>query len=101
MGSGSNPSRIVQFSSDGAIAPATLVFVCARAQSLTHVRLFATPWTAARQAPLSMGFSGQEYGVGCHFLFQRIFRSQESNLHLLHWQAGSLPLSHLGSHNGV
>ena len=25
------------------------------AQSLSHVQLFATPWTAARQAPLSMG----------------------------------------------
>ena len=25
------------------------------------VRLFVTPWTVARQAPLSMGFSRQEY----------------------------------------
>ena len=28
---------------------------------LSHARLFATPWTAARQAPLSMGFSKQRY----------------------------------------
>ena len=28
---------------------------------LSYVRLLATPWTAARQAPLSMGFSRQEY----------------------------------------
>ena len=28
---------------------------------LSRVRLFATPWTAPRQAPLSMGFSRQEY----------------------------------------
>ena len=28
------------------------------------VRLFATPWTVARQAPLSMGFSRQEYWSG-------------------------------------
>ena len=28
---------------------------------LSHVRLFATPWTVACQAPLSMGFSRQEY----------------------------------------
>ena len=37
-------------------------------QSLSRVPLFATPQTAARQAPLSMGFSRQEYwnGVGCH-----------------------------------
>ena len=26
-----------------------------------HVQLFATPWSIARQAPLSMGFSRQEY----------------------------------------
>ena len=26
-------------------------------QSLSRVRLFATPWTVARQAPLTMGFS--------------------------------------------
>ena len=28
---------------------------------LSHMRLLETPWTAARQAPLSMGFSRQEY----------------------------------------
>ena len=27
----------------------------------SRVRLFATPWTVAHQAPLSMGFSRQEY----------------------------------------
>ena len=32
--------------------------------SLSRVRLFVTPWTAARQAPLSMGFSRQEYWSG-------------------------------------
>ena len=32
-----------------------------RAQLVSHVRLFATPWTIACQAPLSMGFSRQEY----------------------------------------
>ena len=31
---------------------------------LNHVRLLATPWTAAYQAPLSMGFSRQEYWSG-------------------------------------
>ena len=30
-------------------------------QSLSCVQLFATPWTVACQAPLSMGFSRQEY----------------------------------------
>ena len=36
-------------------------------QSLSHVRLFATPWIVARQAPLSMGFSRQEYWSGLPF----------------------------------
>ena len=38
-----------------------------RACVLKHfscVQLFATPWTAAHQAPLSMGFSRQEYWSG-------------------------------------
>ena len=30
------------------------------------VQLLATPWTAAHQAPPSMGFSRQEYWSGCH-----------------------------------
>ena len=32
-----------------------------KVKSLSRVRLFATPWTVARQAPLSVGFSRQEY----------------------------------------
>ena len=34
---------------------------------LSHVRLFATPWTVAYQAPLSMGLSRQEYCSGLPF----------------------------------
>ena len=30
----------------------------------SHVQLCATPWTAAHQVPLSMGFSRQEYWNG-------------------------------------
>ena len=33
-------------------------------KSLSHVRLLATPWTSAYQAPPSMGFSGKSTGVG-------------------------------------
>ena len=36
-------------------------------KSLSHVQLFATPWTVARQAPLSMGLSRQEYWSGVPF----------------------------------
>ena len=32
-----------------------------------RVRLFVTPWTVANQAPLSMGFSRQEYWSGLPF----------------------------------
>ena len=35
-----------------------------KVNSLSRVRLLATPWTAAHQAPLSMGFSRQEYWSG-------------------------------------
>ena len=34
---------------------------------LSHVRLFATPWTIVGQAPLYMGFSSQEYWSGLPF----------------------------------
>ena len=33
-------------------------------ESLSHVQLFATPWTVALWAPLSMEFSRQEYWRG-------------------------------------
>ena len=38
-----------------------------QAQLLSHVRLFVTPWIAARQAPLSLGFPRQEYWGGLPF----------------------------------
>ena len=37
------------------------------AQSLTCIQVFATPWTVAHQAPLSMGFSRQEHWSGLPF----------------------------------
>ena len=41
-----------------------------KGKSLSRVRLLATPWTAAYQAPPSMGFSRQ---VGCHCLLRNTF----------------------------
>ena len=38
-----------------------------KVKSLSHVRLFATPWTVAYQVPLSMGFSRQYYWSGLPF----------------------------------
>ena len=45
-------------------------------------------------------FPGKNTRVGCHFFLQGNFLTQELKpglLHLLHWQADSLPLSHEGS----
>ena len=38
-----------------------------KVKSLSHVRLFVTPWTVVYQAPPSMGFSRQEYWSGLPF----------------------------------
>ena len=43
------------------------VCVCACACAVTQSWFFVTPWTAAHQAPLSMGFSRQEYWSGLPF----------------------------------
>ena len=70
------------------------------AKSLSHVQFFATLWNVAHQTSLSVGFSRQEYWRGLPFPSPVIFLTQGSNLCLLyslHWQADSLPLSHLGS----
>ena len=56
---------------------------CKKACVNSCVRPFVTPGTVARQTPLSMGFSRQEYWSGLHFLLQRIFLTQGLNLCLL------------------
>ena len=53
--------------------------------------------TVACQAPLSVGFSRQEYWSGLPFPAPGIFPTQGLNPRLLHWQADSLPVGHLGS----
>ena len=45
----------------------TLSSTKVQVKSLSRVQLFATPWTIAYQAPLSMGFSRQEYWTGLPF----------------------------------
>ena len=66
-----------------------------KCQSLSCVRLFATPWTVVFQAPLSMGFSRQEYWSELPYSPPGDLPTQESNpylLCLLHCRTGSLPL---------
>ena len=65
-------------------------------KSLSRVRLFATSWTIAFQAPMSMGFSRQYTGVDCHFLLQGIFPTQGLNPGLLHYRQTLYHLSHQG-----
>ena len=60
-----------------------------------HAQLCLTPWDLRDCSP-----PGKNTGVSCHFLLHGIFLTQRLNphlLHLLHWQANYLPLSHLGS----
>ena len=44
-----------------------LCVVCVCSHTLSHVCLLETLWTVAHQAPLSMGFSRQEYQNGLPF----------------------------------
>ena len=54
-----------------------------RPHGLQPIRLLC-PWNSL----------GKNTGVGSHFLLPGIFLIQGSNLHLLQWQADSLPLRH-------
>ena len=61
----------------------------------SRVQLFGTLWTVTCQAPLSMGFSRQEYWSWLLCPPPGDLPTQESNpglLSLLHWQVGCLPL---------
>ena len=53
-------------------------------KSLSRVQLFVTPWTVAYQAPLSMGFSRQEYWSGLPFASPGDLPKPGSNPGLLH-----------------
>ena len=46
-----------------------------KVKSLSHVRLLVTPWTAAYQAPPSMGFSRQEYWSGVPLPYPNFWKS--------------------------
>ena len=75
------------------VSSLSLVCVC---YLLSHVWLFATLWTVVHQAPLSMGFSRRECWSGLPFPPPGDLPQPGIELCLLHWQADSLLLSHLG-----
>ena len=63
---------------------------------LSHVRLFAIPWAAAHEAPLSMGFSRQAYRSGLPFPPPGDLPDPGINPCLLHWQTRFFPIEPLG-----
>ena len=67
--------------------------VCVYTQSCLTL---ATPWTVAHQAPLSMGFSRQEYWSGVPFLIPGDLPDPRIIPVSPALKADSLPLSHLG-----
>jgi len=73
---------------------------CVHAQLLSPIWVFVAPQAVARQAPLSMGVSRQEYWSRLPCLPPGNLPTQGSNLHLLrllHCRWILYPLSHLGS----
>ena len=74
----------------------TYVFKNVCVQLLSHIWPFATPWTIACQAPLSMEFSREEYWSGLPFPSPGALPDPGIEQHLLcllHWQADSLLLA--------
>ena len=66
-------------------------------KSLSHARLFMTPWIVAYTKLLCpWDFQGKSTGVGCHFLLQGIFPTQGSNPGLSHCRQMLYRLSQLG-----
>ena len=69
-----------------------------KVKSLSHVQLFATPWTVACTRLLwPWDFLGKSTGVGCHFFLQGIFQTQGLNPGLPHCRQTLYHLSHQGS----
>ena len=65
----------------------------------SHVQLFAILWTRARRAPLSMGFSRQEYWSGLPCPPPRDWTRSDCRRVLHCWATGEAPSSSLGNIN--
>ena len=65
-----------------------------KVKSLSRVRLFATPWTAARQAPPSLGFSRQAY---CSGVPSPSLTQQEDQIQIMHSEKVTKETRGLGS----
>ena len=69
----------------------SILFTHSEAKLHCCVWLFCNPMDCRLLCPWD--FPGENTGVGCHFLLQRLFPT----LRALHWQVGSLPRGHQGS----
>ena len=80
-----------------AVCVCVCVCVCVPVQLFSHAQLFETSWTVPTRFLCPRDFPGNNTGEAFHFLLQGILSTQGLNIHLcpLHWQADSLPLSHL------
>ena len=65
-----------------------------KVKSLSHIRPSATPWTAAYQAPPSMGFSRQEYWSGVPLPSPVLFTGIIKNKFGLHFNQNKLNTSY-------
>ena len=74
-----------------------MLHVYVSVQLLSHVQQFATPWTVASQALLSMEFPRQEHWSGLPFPTTGDLPNPRIKPASPALQAGSLPLHHLGS----
>ena len=75
------------------------VCVYARSVSQSCPNLCHSIDCSPQGSPVQGNFPGKNTGVDCHFFIQGIFTTQGLNpclFHLLHWQANSLPLRHVG-----
>ena len=68
-----------------------------KVKSLSHVRLFATTGLQPTRLLHPRNFPSKSTGVGCHFLLQKIFPTQELNPGLLHCRQMLYRLSYQGS----
>ena len=88
------------FGADNSLFLETVLYIVELACMLrcfSRIRLFMTLWTVSCQAPLSMGFSRQEYWMGLPCTLPRNIPDPGIEFAFPALQADSLPLSHWGS----
>ena len=89
--------QIIGVSASASVLPVSIQDIRGGGLVAKSCLTLVTPWTVAHQAPLSMGFSRQEYWSGLPFPSPGDLPTQESNLSLLHCRQILYQLSYKGS----